>query len=116
MAKPKKRRAANTFTGRVTEIDVGGSGPNSGQLEFALTPLDGGQPETFIVLMDSEGRVFAAMTSLLIMAYRAAEPVTITYRRMPKETSRCTNVRLPALQIFTPPFPRGSSPRPSRRS
>jgi hypothetical protein len=49
-------------------IDVSGHGVNSGQLEFSLDPGGGKEPQTFVVLMDSEARVFAAMATVLALA------------------------------------------------
>jgi hypothetical protein len=85
-----------TFSGRVTEIDIGGTGPNSGQLEFAVTPDGGGVSMTFVVEMDTEARVFTVMATLLTMAYRASLPVTVEYQVIEGAAPKAINIRLPA--------------------
>jgi hypothetical protein len=86
-----------TFNGRVTELDVGGNGPNSGQLEFALTPGDGQQSKTFAVWMDTEARVFTAMASILTMAFQANIMVTVEYTQEEGGTPKAISVRVPAV-------------------
>lgn len=90
------REDAQVFSGTVTELDVGGDGANSAQLEFSVTPLKGqGQPETFVVLFEAEPQVFSAMTTLLTAAYMAKMIVTITYfSPEPGATPVATNVKL----------------------
>ena len=98
MAKSKaKKSEVGTFNGRVTELDVGGEGPNSAQLEFSITPVDGGQARTFAVWFDTEARVFAAMASILAMAFRANIVVTVQYRETAGETPKALNIRVPAI-------------------
>ena len=87
---------AEVFTGTVTELDVGGNGANSAQLEFSVTPLEGqGQPETFVVLFGTEPQVFSAMATLLTAAYMAKMIVTVTYfSPEPGATPVAINVKL----------------------
>ncbi len=82
------------IVGAVTELDVGGYGPNSGQLEFSITPTDGDPPQTFVVLMDSENRVFAAMTTLLATAYVHKITVQVTYMPIAGGAPVASNVKL----------------------
>jgi hypothetical protein len=84
------------LTGRVTELDVGGDGPNSGQLEFAVTPPNGGPSTTFAVWMDTEARVFTAMTTILAMAFRANITLTVEYVQKEEGTPKAISVRVPA--------------------
>ena len=86
-----------TFAGTVTELDVGGNGPNSAQLEFSITPLKGaGKPETFVVEFDTEPQVLSAMATLLTAAYMAKMIVTVTFLVQPGATSKAINVNLGA--------------------
>jgi hypothetical protein len=88
---------APTITGTVTELDVGGHGPNSGQLEFSITPLPvGPAAQTFAVWMDTEDRVFTSMTMMLMMAYHFKTPVTVEYLTQPGQTPKALNVKVPA--------------------
>jgi hypothetical protein len=88
---------SSTFTGTVTELDVGGNGPHSAQLEFSITPLKGaGDPETFVVEFDTEPQVFSAMATLLTAAYMAKMIVTVTFLPQPGATPKATNVTLGA--------------------
>jgi hypothetical protein len=84
------------LTGRVTELDVGGDGPNSGQLKFAVTPTDGGQSTTFGVWMDTEARVFTAMATILTMAFRANITLRVEYTQKEGGTPKAIGVRVPA--------------------
>jgi hypothetical protein len=89
---------AQTFVGTVTELDVGGDGPNSARLEFSITPLKGiGEPQTFGVLSGTEPQVFTAMATLLTAAYMARMTVTVSYAPQPGATAVATNVKLGEL-------------------
>jgi hypothetical protein len=92
-----KKDVVGKFNGRVTELDVSGEGANSAQLEFAITPIDGGQSKTFAVWFDTEARVFEAMASILTMAFRANMAVTVQYREKTGETPKAISVRVPAV-------------------
>ncbi len=87
--------ATMTFAGTVSELDVGGNGPNSAQLEFSVTPLKGArEPETFVVPFGTEPQVFTAMATLLTAAYMAKMIVTVTYLPGADATPVAVNVKL----------------------
>jgi hypothetical protein len=67
------------FTGIVTSINVKGAGPNSGQLLFSLL-ADNGDKKALVVLMDSEARVFTAMTTVLTSAMEHGRIVHATFQ------------------------------------
>ena len=99
MAKRKRTgKSIGTFTGRVLLINVKGDGPNSAQLEFSLISLDEKDKATFIVGMGAEGRVFNSMSTVLAMAYRAALPVSVTYRRIEGGTPVAIELQVPAWE------------------
>ena len=88
-------KEAGTFVGTVTELDVGGNGPGSAQLEFSVTPLNGGgEPATFVVLFGAEPQVFAAMSTLLTAAYVGKFVVTVEYLSLPGATPNAINVKI----------------------
>ena len=87
--------ATMTFAGTVSELVVGGVGPNSAQLEFSVTPLKAvREPETFVVPFGTEPQVFAAMATLLTAAYMAKMIVTVTYLPRADATPVAVNVKL----------------------
>lgn len=93
-----------TFAGTVSELDVGGNGPNSAQLEFSITPLKGArEPETFVVLFGTEPQVFTAMATLLTAAYMAKMIVIVTYLPRADATSVAVSVKLGGLPADTSP-------------
>ena len=84
-----------TFVGTVTDLDVGGNGPNSARLEFSVKPLKGaGEAQTFVVLSGTEPQVFTAMATLLTAAYMAKMIVTVAYLSQSAGTPVATNVKL----------------------
>jgi hypothetical protein len=88
---------AKTFIGAVTELDVGGDGPNSAQLEFSVAPLKrAGPPQTFVVPFGTEPQIFAAMAALLTAAYMAKMVVTVTYSPQRNATPIALGVKLSA--------------------
>ncbi len=88
---------AQTFVGTVTELDVGGEGPNSAHLEFSITPLKGArEPQTFVVPSGTEPQVFTAMATLLTAAYMAKMIVTVVYLPQSAATPVAINVKLGA--------------------
>ncbi|MBV8473502.1 MAG: hypothetical protein JO234_08810 [Hyphomicrobiales bacterium] len=85
---------AQTYVGTLIELNVGGEGPNSAQLEFSIAPLKGaGEPQTFVV-QAAEPQVFTAMATLLTAAYMAKMIVTVGYVARPAQTPMVTNVKL----------------------
>ena len=82
--------------GTVTEIDISGFGPNSAQLEFAITSE---KNETFVVNFDAEPQFFASATTMLLMAYQTKTPIQISIpmdQQHPGETLKINGVKLPA--------------------
>jgi hypothetical protein len=93
---PSRGVIIDNFSGKVTELDMGGVGPNSGQLEFSVTS-SGGQGRTFAVWMDTEARVVSAMTSILAMAFQSGISITVNYMEIEGGTPKAINVRVPAI-------------------
>jgi hypothetical protein len=92
--------ATMTFAGTVSELDVGGNGPNSAQLEFSVTPLKSArEQETFVVPFGTEPQVFAAMATLLTAAYMAKMIVTVTYLAQADAPPVAVNVKLGAPSV-----------------
>jgi hypothetical protein len=89
---------SSTFSGTVTELEVGGNGSNSAQLEFSVTPPKGAgdDPETFVVEFATEPQVCAAMAALLTAAYVEKMIVTVTYTPRPGATPKAAKVKLGA--------------------
>jgi hypothetical protein len=84
-----------TFAGTVSELDVGGNGANSAQLEFSIASLKGArETEMFVVPSGTEPQVFTAMAALLTAAYMANMIVTITYLAKENATPVAVNVKL----------------------
>lgn len=83
---------ARHFTGVVENINVKGSGPSSAQLLFGLR-ADNGEKKPFVVQIDSEARVFAAMTTLLTTAMQYSLYVHVTYDAT-KPTSKVSEIEI----------------------
>lgn len=87
--------ATTIVVGTVSELDVGGNGPNSAQLKFSVRSLNGArEPEAFVVLFGTEPQVFTAMAALLTAAYMAKMVVTVTCLPRADEPSIAVNVKL----------------------
>ncbi len=89
-------KAVRSVSGIIAELDVSGFGPNSAQLEFAITPA--GKPsETYVVNFDAEPQVFASIATILSGAYQARTAVTvfIPSGQKPGETERISGVKVP---------------------
>ena len=90
----KIRKDAVLVKGVVKELDVSGTGPSSGQLEFVVTEPNGVN-HTVTVEMDTEARVFASMASLLAIAYHSAITVAVAYLPVTGGAGKAVNVIFP---------------------
>jgi hypothetical protein len=77
-------------TGKISMINIKGSGPNSAQLEFVV----GNRALVITAYPEFEPQVFTAISNLLVAAFYAGGKVTVNYRTVAGQTSRATEVEV----------------------